>query len=75
MTVTVHVYKTRNPLSSQPWRWKAVAANGRKIANGGESYTNLTDLKSALRLLFSDNTSVYLDEGNGAERSTLRLAR
>jgi uncharacterized protein YegP (UPF0339 family) len=35
-TGTVHVYRDRK----REWRWRAVSANGRKIANGGESYRN-----------------------------------
>lgn len=64
MAVTVQVYKSRNPLARQPWRWRAVAANGRRLANGGEAYTNLEDLRRALRLLFDSTVTVYGTSGD-----------
>jgi uncharacterized protein YegP (UPF0339 family) len=36
---TLILYKDRK----KQWRWKLVAANGNKIANGGEGYINRID--------------------------------
>lgn len=48
--IRVHLY--RSGLSRQ-WRWRAVAANGRRMANGGESYRNRADCEAAVRALFA----------------------
>lgn len=46
------IYPTRPLFSTRTqWRWKVVAANGRKIANGGEGYNNLADLHRALDIV------------------------
>lgn len=36
---TLQLYKDRK----KQWRWKLLASNGRKIANGGEGYINHQD--------------------------------
>ena len=33
------------------WRWTLIAANGRKIANGGEGYYNKADCLAAIDLV------------------------
>lgn len=37
--------------ASNQWRWHLVAANGRKIANSGESYWNKQDCIHAVNLV------------------------
>lgn len=36
------IYRRRLARPSQRWRWRLVANNGRKLANGGEGYTDRT---------------------------------
>jgi len=56
-TVTITIEKKR-PLWARrnQYTWTAVAANGRKLANGGESYNNLSDLEYTLGILFGETT-------------------
>jgi uncharacterized protein len=44
-------YWTYQDPASRQWRWYLEAANGRKIANGGESYYNEKDCLSAIALV------------------------
>lgn len=45
----VEVYKSRGQ-----YRWRITAANGRKLANGGEAYKRRVDcLKALNRVLFA----------------------
>jgi len=36
------------------WRWRAVSANGKRLAHGGEGYVNRADLIAALAILWPD---------------------
>jgi uncharacterized protein YegP (UPF0339 family) len=45
----------RDPLHQ--WRWYLEAANGRKIANGGEGYYNEPDCLSAIALVKGSATA------------------
>jgi hypothetical protein len=56
--VTVEVYKSRRPVGRQRLRWRAVAANGRKLATSGEAYTNAADVVPVLAALFGDRIPV-----------------
>lgn len=42
----------RLALPSQRWRWNIKSPNGRKLANGGEGYTELRGLANALKALW-----------------------
>ena len=42
-----HIYRD----ASYQWRWYLLAANNRKIANGGESYVNKNDCIAAINLV------------------------
>lgn len=45
------IYPTRPLFSTRTqWRWKVVAANGRKIANGGEGYNNRADCERGIEI-------------------------
>lgn len=39
----LEVYPRRLARRSQRWRWRLVASNGRKLANGGEGYAHVED--------------------------------
>jgi uncharacterized protein YegP (UPF0339 family) len=52
----------------QPYRWRAVAANGEPIAHG-ESYFNEADAINAANLLAGDDTTAYLMPMYGDDRS------
>ncbi len=54
---SIQIYKGRKRLR-QAWRWRAVAANGRVIANGGEAYTNVADIETLLVELFGANGDI-----------------
>lgn len=41
--LTLKVYRSRSVNRKQHYRWTLTAANGRKIANGGEGYADRTD--------------------------------
>lgn len=43
----VEVYRSRSKNPSERYRWRATAPNGRKVANGGEGYTEFAE---ALRM-------------------------
>ena len=46
----VEIYRSKRLLDVRPqWRWRYKAANHTVLANGGESYGNLGDLKEALK--------------------------
>lgn len=40
MNATLVIYRRMIARRNQRWRWKLVTANGRKIANGGEGYSD-----------------------------------
>ena len=42
----VTVYKSKGQ-----WRWRITAANGKKLANGGEAYARRIDCVKALNLV------------------------
>lgn len=45
---TLSLYRDRN----KKWRWRLVARNGKKVANGGEGYSRRKDcLEMALAIL------------------------
>lgn len=57
----VEIYRSRKLWPTQRpqrWRWRAVARNGKKIAHGGEGYTNKTDMFDAIELLFGSGVPV-----------------
>ncbi len=39
------------------WRWYLQSANGKKIANSGEGYTNKQDCEHAINLVKSSGTA------------------
>lgn len=61
--ITITVYRQR---FSRQWRWRAVAPNGRKLANGGEAYKNASDAISAIRALFRSAEVVCRYEGQSS---------
>jgi len=49
----------------QLWRWRLVAANGKTIADSGESYHNKADCLAGINLVKSTaNTPVYEPPGS-----------
>lgn len=45
----IEIYKSRRVLKRRrEWRWRFVAGNGKRLANGGEGYANLGELLDAL---------------------------
>lgn len=40
MRPTLRIYRSLLSRPSQRWRWSLIANNGRKLANGGEGYTD-----------------------------------
>lgn len=71
-TVTVKVYNSRKPLGRQKFRWRAVADNGRKLANSGEAYTNASDIEDAVMALFGQDTATIRVEWPSGIVVTLR---
>lgn len=64
-TVNVQVLKSR-VRRKQPWRWVAKSAdNYRVLAISGEWYINRVDCYHAVRLVFGDDTDVYLITNDG----------
>lgn len=51
--MSFNMYKDTNG----QWRWYLEAANGRKIANGGEGYYNRQDCVDAVNLVRGTNMS------------------
>lgn len=43
---TFVIYRRRFGPRNQRWRWRLVAENGRKIANGGEGYANRSECEA-----------------------------
>lgn len=61
MRLRVEVYRSRNPFSSERWRWRARAANGRIVAESGEGYAQPAYAEEiALRLLDSPHHELTL---------------
>lgn len=58
---------------TQPWRWRARAANGRVLAVSSEAYTNKGDAVAAIWSLFGWESHVTLEE-SGADLVCLRDA-
>lgn len=56
----IEVYERKRALSSQRWRWRAKAANSRKLANGGEGYTSSTGLLHALHVLWPPGSDAHV---------------
>lgn len=70
----VTVYRRR---FSKQWRWRLRAANGRILADGGESYTNKDDAVAALKRIFSPENPMFLeidDRGVVEQQEPLRRA-
>lgn len=57
---------------TQPWRWRALSANGRVLAVSSEAYTNRADAVAAIWLVFGWETCVDLDD-HGSRSGLLRL--
>lgn len=59
------VYRRLLARRTQRWRWRLIAANGRKVANGGEGYANRNDALGAARAVISgayaDANTIILD--------------
>ncbi|MES2469416.1 MAG: DUF1508 domain-containing protein [Verrucomicrobiota bacterium] len=51
--MTYHMYKD----AKGEWRWYLQAANGKKIANGGEGYTNEADCLAGINLVKSASSA------------------
>lgn len=51
MKLTYIIYRSPRFIGRQKWRWKTVAPNGRKIANGGEAFTNRADCEASVNLI------------------------
>ena len=71
--IIIEVYQSKKK-SSQPWRWRARdAGNNRKMANGGESYSNQQDCFDAIGELFRPETTVHITwpDGQGVVREGL----
>lgn len=68
----VEVYKGSRQ-GRQAWRWRAVNyGNKRKMASGGEAYTNKSDCLDAVTDLFSAGTTVHLVEMVSGSQEVLR---
>jgi len=55
----IQIYQGRRMLR-QAWRWRAIAANNRVIATGGEAYTNKADVIGVVQLLFGTTVSIHI---------------
>lgn len=62
---TLVIYRRLTARRSQRWRWRLVASNGRKIANGGEGYANKDECagiaKAIISGAYADTSTVYID--------------
>jgi uncharacterized protein YegP (UPF0339 family) len=54
----IELYKSRQFVGRQKWRWRAIADNGNRLANGGEAYANQADAAQAITTLFGDGVPV-----------------
>lgn len=48
--------------ANQQWRWSLYAANGRMIANSGESYFNKNDCLHAINLVRGSGSSPIYEQ-------------
>lgn len=55
--LTFHLYKDRD----QQWRWRLIAANGKTIADSGESYHHMTDAEHAISLIMDNSHEATID--------------
>ncbi len=46
------------------WRWRYVRSNGRRMAEGGEAYTEQRGVEEAILIVFAPQA--FLDEGGKA---------
>lgn len=51
------VYQVKRGKFAGQWRWRLKAANGRIIANSGESYRNRLDCLKAIDLVMASNAA------------------
>lgn len=52
--------RAATPYNRHKWRWRAKAANGAKVANGGAAYINLDDLIDTIVLLWPVNDNPHI---------------
>jgi uncharacterized protein YegP (UPF0339 family) len=50
---------------SNQWRWRAIAANNRNVANGGEGYHNVTDMLQEIENLWGAAAASQITVGYG----------
>ncbi len=64
MTARLDVYRTRGPFvrRNQRWRWRLIATNGKKLANGGEGYANRAYCINQAKAVLSGSYAFTADE-------------
>ena len=50
--------------SKDEYRWTAKAANGKKVADSGEGYHNLSHAKRMVKSMYADARIKYVSSGN-----------
>lgn len=61
----VQIYRRQPLVGRQKWRWRAVEGPrprslfGRKLANGGEAYTNKQDMLETVWDLFGEDVPIH----------------
>lgn len=61
-TLIIEPYRRRQymPPTRHQWRWRARAANGEKLSNGGAAYINAGDLLHALHVQWPDGSDAHV---------------
>lgn len=53
MKATLKVYQAKRGAQKGRWRWRVVARNGKIMADSGEGYMRLAELRKSIRLVFN----------------------
>jgi uncharacterized protein YegP (UPF0339 family) len=61
--IHLEIYKSRSANPKQRYRWRAVAANGKKVANGSEGYVKIDQAAEMARYLIPNYISISYPPG------------
>lgn len=59
-TIKTTVYRSRKPIGRQRWRFRVVASNGKRLAQG-EAYTNKDECFHAARLVVGYDVPIEVE--------------